>query len=92
MILEVGQSLTGKITSLNLVFDEGDNTTDAYIKSNIHEIRANAEQIVQSIVLREPLPIGCYSNCANNTQHCYDKPTEAGVMLCLGDCFIECYN
>lgn len=93
--LIIGETFLGDVASVSLeVVDDEDSIMYNYLSSSKEEITKSIEAILISLKskLLKPGPTDngwCILGC-NDKWNCYDKETNAGILLCIGDCVIEC--
>ena len=90
--VEIGFDINGQITSY--VLGLNDENSDYYkaLEQNKVKLSGVVKDFISNLMIKS-LPensYSCLSRCSEKWE-CYRKPSEAGVLLCVQDCFIECY-
>lgn len=91
--ISFGSDLLGNITSVDikiLTQNLTENQKSEFIakyKKMLEKFTSYSQDGKKNLIYPQE---SCVMNCIS-TWHCNDKPTNAGVGLCTGDCIEECY-
>lgn len=94
VLLKIGEDKDGKVTSVTLEELHQKANAEKLIQSKRAHLNKKIVTMFsefKNATLLAPLNVqpSCYSTCAKK-YGCFDKATEAGVLLCAADCLIEC--